>query len=203
MKILTVEDDPISRMMLEAMLRQCGHELVAAANGDEVLAKLDDKETRVVVSDWMMPGMDGLELCRRVRKREGDYVYFILISQKTATRENREAAMAAGVDEFLVKPVNVDDLWMRLHVAERILKLTKEVQQLETILPVCGYCKKIRDDKDYWQQIESYIQDRTSFAFSHSICPDCYVKKVVPMLREAGARDVTQARSAPVAKRVP
>ena len=202
MKILTLDDDPISLMMLGGLLRQFGHELVSATTGEDVLKALDKGDTRVVISDWMMPGMDGLELCRRIRLRKGDYVYFILVTQKSATHENRDAAMQAGVDEFLVKPISADDLWMRLHVAERILALTKDVQQLQTLLPICGYCKKVRDDKDYWQQIDSYMQERTRFSFSHGICPDCYELKVVPMLRDVQAPGGEQVRPPPTAKRV-
>ena len=62
---------------------------------------------------------------------------------------------------------------MRLRVAERILQFTTEVRQLESFLPICGYCKKIRDDSNYWQQIESYFKQKQGTQFSHSVCPDC------------------------------
>jgi hypothetical protein len=81
-------------------------------------------------------------------------------------------------------------MWMRLRVAERIIRYATQVRQLEAFLPICGYCKKVRDDSNYWQQIESYINARTGTDFSHSICPDCYTSKVAPQL-EALKREVS------------
>jgi DNA-binding response OmpR family regulator len=91
------------------------------------------------VSDWRMPGIDGLGLCRMIRERGGGYVYFILISSNKVTKENRRLAVEAGVDDFLSKPVDADELGLRLHVAERILGLSEEVKQLRSFLSICGY----------------------------------------------------------------
>ena len=90
----------------------------------------------------------------------------------------------AGVDDFLAKPMNFEELWTRLRVAERILSYATQVRQLEQLLPICSYCKKIRDDKNYWQQMEGYINERTGSEFSHSVCPDCYQRVVVPELEK-------------------
>jgi hypothetical protein len=76
---------------------------------------------------------------------------------------------------------------MRLRVAERILRYTTQVRQLEELLPICSYCKKIRDDHNYWQQIEGYINERTGSEFSHSVCPDCYQRVVLPELNQLKA----------------
>lgn len=192
MKVLTVEDDAVSHLVLEAALRALGHEIVVAADGQEAWRILSATPISLVVSDWRMPGMDGLELCRRIRMRRGDYVYFILLSQQSASDENHQAALEAGVDDFLSKPFNVRDLRMRLHVAERILNFATQVRQLEAIVPICGYCKKVRSDQRYWQELESYIQSKTGSAFSHGICPDCYASRVMPMLRAAGLGDIGQ-----------
>ena len=153
----------------------------------EAWKRLTNGGYRVLVSDWRMPGIDGLGLCRMIRERGGDYVYFILISSNRVTKENRQLALAAGVDDFLAKPVDADELGMRLHVAERIIGLSAQVKQLEAFLPICGYCKKIRDDRQYWQQIETYFSQRQGTKFSHGICPDCYERIVAPQLRELGS----------------
>ncbi|MGH7996480.1 MAG: response regulator [Opitutaceae bacterium] len=193
MKVLTVEDDAVSHLVLEAALRALGHEIVAASDGAEAWRLLAGSPIPLVVSDWRMPGVDGLELCRRIRMRRGDYVYFILLTQQSATDENHQAALEAGVDDFLSKPFNVRDLKMRLHVADRILTFATQVRQLEAIVPICGYCKKVRSDQRYWQELESYIQTKTGSAFSHGICPDCYASRVMPMLRAAGLQDIPPA----------
>jgi DNA-binding response OmpR family regulator len=185
MKILLVDDDPVACLHLDAELRALGHEPIVAASGAEAWSLLGPSGARVVISDWMMPGMDGLELCRQVRTSP-DYIYFILLSQKADSEQNEQAAADAGVDDFLSKPVHSHDLWMRLRVAERILGFTRRVHELEAILPICGYCKKIRDDQNYWQRIEQYFNERTGAEFSHSVCPDCMESVVRPQLERLG-----------------
>jgi hypothetical protein len=95
-------------------------------------------------------------------------------------------------------------LGMRLRVAERILSYTFQVYRLEEMMPMCSYCKKIRDDQNYWQQIESYINERTGTEISHSVCPDCYQRVVVPelaRLKEETARPPAAAKAAVRKKR--
>lgn len=182
MKILALEDQPVAAMLLVAVLKSLGHETELVTDGATAWAQLDAGGHRVVVSDWRMPGIDGLELCRMIRKRGGDYIYFILISGQKITKENRRLALDAGVDDFLVKPVDPEELGMRLHVAERIIGLAAQVRQLESFIPICSYCKKIRDDKKYWQEIESYFVQQQGAQFSHGVCPDCYTRVIVPQL---------------------
>ena len=146
-KILAVEDDAVSLAVLRQALRKLGHEVIEAVDGETAWKLATKEHVRVVVSDWSMPQMDGLELCRRIRKAAGpDYTYFILLTARDASGENQQAAADAGVDDFLTKPLNFDELWNRLRVAERILRYATQVRQLEEMLPICSYCKKIRDD---------------------------------------------------------
>ena len=188
MKILAVEDDPVARAVLRKALQRLGHEVVEATDGEAAWEKLQAEPVRVVVSDWMMPRLDGLELCRRIRGgAPADYLYFILLTSRDATEENSRAAGDAGIDDFLTKPLDLSELWTRLRVAERILGYTRQVRQLEELLPICSYCKKIRDDQNYWQQMEGYINERTGSEFSHSVCPDCYQSVVIPELEKLKA----------------
>ena len=188
MKILAVEDDAVARAVLRQALRRLGHESVEAGDGEAAWEVLQQEPVRIVVSDWTMPRADGLDLCRRVRNRVGsEYIYFILLTSRDATEENQTTAADAGVDDFLTKPLDLPELWTRLRVAERILRYTTQVRQLEEMLPICSYCKKIRDDQNYWQQLEGYISDRTGSDFSHSVCPDCYTRVIVPELEKIKA----------------
>ena len=198
MKILAVEDDATSRAVLRQALRRLGHEAIEAADGEAAWEILQKNDTvRVVVSDWMMPCTDGLELCRRIRGRVGaEYTYFILLTSRDASEDNQTTAADAGVDDFLTKPLDLPELWTRLRVAERILRYTKQVRQLEEMLPICSYCKKIRDDQNYWQQLEGYISVRTGSDFSHSVCPDCYQRVLVPELNAIKA-SVAAAKTPP------
>ena len=184
-KILAVEDDLVSRAILRKALHRLGHDVVEAGDGEAAWNLLEREPVRVVVSDWMMPRLDGLGLCRRIRGQiGGEYVYFILLTGNDATDDNQRTAADAGVDDFLTKPLVLTELWTRLRVAERILRYTTQVRQLEELMPICTYCKKIRDDQNYWQQIEGYINERTGSEFSHSICPDCYTRVVIPELEK-------------------
>lgn len=195
MKILAVEDDPVARKVLVQALRRLGHEPQEAEDGQRALEQFEIEPTRVVVSDWTMPGIDGLELCRRLRARPNqEYIYFILLTAREADHENQRVAIEAGVDDFLTKPLDAQEIWMRLRVAERILRFATQVQQLEAFLPICSYCKKVRDDHNYWQQIEGYINARTGSEFSHSVCPDCYTRVVVPEIRQISAKKPTARR---------
>ena len=183
MKILIAEDDPISVKILKVTLEHYGHEVLVAASGTEAWAMFDADPVRVVVSDWLMPEMDGLELCQKIRGRlKTDYTYYILLTAINTSRENLRQAMDSGVDDFLKKPLDREAIMMRLRVAERILEFTTQIRQLKELLPICMYCKRIRDDQDYWQQVESYIHTHTGSNFSHGICPDCFTKqmKVLP-----------------------
>ena len=186
MKILTVEDNAVARAVLRQALQRLGHEVIEAVDGEAGWAAFQrHDEVRVIVSDWTMPRGDGLDLCRRIRARAGeDYVYFILLTARDASEQNQTDAADAGVDDFLSKPLDVSELWMRLRVAERILGYTQQVRQLEQMMPICTYCKKVRDDQNYWQQIESYISERTGSDFSHSVCPDCYQRVVIPEIEQ-------------------
>ncbi|HWL16965.1 MAG TPA: response regulator [Opitutus sp.] len=185
MKILAVEDDLVSRAILRKALHRLGHDVVEAGDGEAAWNLLEREPVRVVVSDWMMPRLDGLGLCRRIRGQiGGEYVYFILLTGNDATDDNQRTAADAGVDDFLTKPLVLTELWTRLRVAERILRYTTQVRQLEELMPICTYCKKVRDDQNYWQQIEGYINERTGSEFSHSICPDCYTRVVIPELEK-------------------
>lgn len=186
MKVLVIEDQPVAALQLLAVLRSLGHEAFHAKNSVNALVQLKEGGYRAIVSDWLMPVIDGLELCRLIRGREGaDYVYFILVSSNRVTKENRQLALAAGVDDFLTKPVDPDELGMRLHVAERIIGLTAQVKQLEAFLPICSYCKKIREDGNYWQEVDAYLAQQGT-KFSHGICPDCYQREMVPQLKALG-----------------
>jgi len=202
MKVLAVEDDKSSRTLLRRQLESLGHEVIEAANGEEAWAAWLAHKPRVVVSDWLMPKLDGLKLCRRFRDQAvEEYVYFILLTASGASAKNRRAAAVAGVDDFLTKPANLSELWMRLRVAERILSYTVQVNRLEELMPMCSYCKKIRDDRNYWQQIESYLNERTGAEISHSVCPDCYAKVVLPEIAKLKSKALRAGRRRPPVKR--
>ena len=179
MTILIAEDDAVSSKVLQLALEGAGHSVIVTECGETAWEAFDADPVRVIVSDWMMPGMDGLDFCRKVRGRpKTDYTYFILLTAIHTGRENFRKAMDAGVDDFLTKPLDREAIMMRLRVAERIIEFATQLRQLKELLPICMYCKKIRDDENYWHAVESYISTQTGSNFSHGICPECFEKHV-------------------------
>ncbi len=177
MLVLVAEDDPVARRILQITLENDGTRPLLCGSGEEAWQAWNEHKPRVILSDWMMPRMSGVDLCRKIRSAgDHDYTYFILVTAIGHDRAHLREAMAAGVDDFLNKPIDSESITMRLHVATRILEFTRQIRQLNQLLPICMYCRKIRDDADYWQQFESYIHTHTGSRFSHGICPECYAK---------------------------
>lgn len=174
MKILIAEDDPTARHAMTGMLRAMGHEVLTATDGEEAFRHFTVYEVPVVVTNWQMPRIDGLELCRRIRgSGRQRYTYIIMVTAREG-RDNFLTGMEAGVDDFLTKPIDRDMLQARLRVAERVLSLQAEVSHLKGLLPICMYCHKIRDGQDHWHPIDQYLAERTNSHLSHGICPECF-----------------------------
>jgi two-component system cell cycle response regulator len=130
MRILIAEDDAVSRRVLEAVLERMGHDCEATEDGVEAWARLERQAPDVLISDWMMPGMAGPELCRKVRETYGDACYVIMLTALSGEAHVR-AAMDAGADDFLTKPLDRNQLAMRLAVAERLQALRARLAELE------------------------------------------------------------------------
>jgi CheY-like chemotaxis protein len=256
MNLLIVDDHLINLKLLRAQLESEGHVVSEAHDGVDALALLERQRVDAVISDILMPQMDGYSLCYEIRKRARLRDLPIIIYSSAYTSPGDEKlALEMGADKYLKKPASVETIITALHeviaqphaapqpdalrevevlkkynerlvsklkeknaeleqslaalqrahdhivelntdlehrvkertagLAARNKELTEalaEVKQLRGILPICSYCKKIRDDKDYWQSVEGYISHHTGSQFSHGICPECYEKHVQPEL---------------------
>lgn len=182
MVILLVEDDLVTRTTLAAILSAQGHEVTEAEDGNQAWGMWQLSAPRIVVADWLMPEMDGLELCRKIRATIGrPYTYFILQTARQG-QESYLEAMDAGVDDFITKPVGAPELTARVRVAKRILGLQEELLALEGLLSLCSYCKRVRNPEGDWGSLERYIENHSTAEFSHGVCPDCYEKHLKPQL---------------------
>jgi len=206
MRILIAEDEPISRRVLEATLAKWGHEVLVCCDGSDAWQTLQREDAPpLVILDWMMPGMDGVEICQRLRAtRAAKPVYIILLTAK-GRKEDIIAGLEAGADDYIIKPFDREELRARLQVGVRILKLQSaladrvrelqealsRVKRLQGLLPICSYCKRIRDDRNYWQQVEAYVAEHSDVQFSHSVCPECYGKFVKPMLEKLNSSNLS------------
>lgn len=176
MNILVVDDDPTLRFLLEGTLTRLGHQVITANDGVCGLRYFEKAHVPLVISDMLMPDMDGLELCRRIRNaNRSQYTYLILLTAVEG-RAGYLEGMQAGADDFITKPFDKDMLAARVVVAERILRLQSQVKHLAGLLPICALCKRVRDDQNYWHQVESYVASHTDATFTHSYCPDCFKK---------------------------
>ncbi len=152
MKILVAEDDAVARLFLKATLLTFGHEVMVCENGLTALRAFEEHHPYIIISDWMMPEMDGLEFCQRIREKALDhYTYFILQTARSSRRDFR-AAMEAGVDDFLAKPIDREDLFVRLRVAERIIQQRIEAEARIRLLarfPADNPNPVLRVDRDF------------------------------------------------------
>jgi sigma-B regulation protein RsbU (phosphoserine phosphatase) len=188
MRVLIADDDRMGATMLARSLERWNLEPVVASNGEDAWRMIQDMGVTMAILDWMMPGADGLELCRRIRQDETHaHMHVILLTARNSPADI-VAGLAAGADDYLVKPFDPDELRARVHVGVRVLSLQdrlaeqvaelqqalSKVKQLSGLLPICSYCKRIRSDEDYWEQVEGFLTQHTHAQFSHGICPTCY-----------------------------
>jgi sigma-B regulation protein RsbU (phosphoserine phosphatase) len=190
-KVLIAEDEIVSRRLLESALPRWGYDVITATDGEEAWTLLQEPDApAIMVLDWLMPRLDGVEICRRIRAHPRlSSVYIILLTSRAAV-EDVVQGLEAGANDYITKPFDAAELRARMQVGVRVVNLQttlaervrevedalSRVKQLQGLLPICSYCKKIRDDKNYWHQVESYVGRHTDARFSHGICPECTVK---------------------------
>lgn len=197
MKILIAEDDPVSRCFLEVTLSKWDYEVISTCDGNEAWDAFQRESPPIAILDWMMPGLDGAELCRRIRALQTDIVSYLILLTAKSEKGDVVAGLEAGADDYITKPFSRQELHARIEVGLRIGELQKNlaariaeledalsrIKQLQGLLPICSYCKKIRSDNDYWEQVDTYITKHSEVAFSHSICPTCYESIVEAQLK--------------------
>ncbi len=191
MKILIAEDDNTSRTMLEAVLQKFGHDVIKTCDGAEAWQAIQGPDApRMVILDWSMPEIDGLELCRRIRTMTTDQPPFIIMLTSRDSRKEIVIGLDAGADDYLIKPYDPEELRARVNVGRRMIEIQcrladrirerdealEQIKTLRGIIPICASCKKIRDDKGYWNQVEVYVSQHSDAEFSHGLCPECFEK---------------------------
>jgi DNA-binding response OmpR family regulator len=188
-RVLVADDDPVTAAALAGSLKRWNFDVTIARDGEEAWNVISsDQPPSLAIVDWMMPCLDGVELCRRIRETPAHaHMYLVLLTARDS-RADVIAGLEAGADDYLVKPFFLDELRARVNAGVRILSLQtklaeqitmleatlQNVRQLKGLLPMCSYCKSIRSDDDYWQQLEAYLSDHSDAEFSHGICPKCF-----------------------------
>lgn len=174
MKILVADDDRAVQTLLRALISKLGHDVSVAKDGVEAWRQLSEARPDVLVTDWNMPGLTGVDLCRRLREEAGqEYVYVILITTRDDMQSFTEG-MSVGADDFITKPVDVALLASRIRVADRILTMQKELVRLRSAaVPLCIYCRRLKEG-DTWVEAEEFIARQATGGLADRICPDCY-----------------------------
>jgi AmiR/NasT family two-component response regulator len=184
-RILLAEDESLVAEMVGGILKELGHTVVGkATDGQQAVAMTEKLRPAVVVMDIKMPDMDGIEAARRIADVCPTPVVVLTAFE---TPEMIEQATAAGVGAYLTKPPMARDMNRALAISvarfkemmelRRINAELKEalatVKTLSGMIPICANCKKVRDDRGCWHQIEEYIRNHSQVEFSHGVCPDC------------------------------
>jgi diguanylate cyclase (GGDEF)-like protein len=157
-KVLVADDDPGSLMVARAAVERSGHHCLAAADGDEAWALYLEHQPDVVVTDWMMPGMDGLALCRAIRAREQDLYTYVVLLTSQGSRDDVLAGLEAGADDYVTKPLDPFVLHARLLVARRITTLHADLAHYRRVLsrqartdPLTGLDNRLKLSEDLEQ----------------------------------------------------
>ncbi len=189
MRALVADDDRVTAEILSRTLQRWEFDVTVARAGGEAWDYLRSAQSpTLAILDWMMPEMDGPEICRRVRQELPLANMYLVLLTARESPSDLVTGLNAGADDYITKPFDAEELRARVQVGVRVLSLQERlaervaelqaalanVKQLRGLLPICSYCKRIRGDDQYWQQLEGYIGEHSDAQFSHGICPACY-----------------------------
>ena len=204
MKILVAEDDPVSQQVLVAVLKKWGYEPQVTDDGEQAWGVLQrDDRPMLAILDWMMPGMSGVDVCRKLRAIESDTHTYVIMLTALTDKEHLVEGLDAGASDYVAKPFDMDELKARLNVGQRVIdlqtalsdrvnelqKALDHVSTLQGILPLCMHCHKIRDDKESWLRIENYLMEHADVQFSHGICSDCMKEHYSELMSDSDEPD--------------
>ncbi|HXG55755.1 MAG TPA: response regulator transcription factor [Vicinamibacterales bacterium] len=189
MRVLLADDDAALRHGLSVQLARWGYTPIVCEDGTAARAVLTgEAPPPLAILDRSMPGADGVTLCREIRATEALRTMYVVLLTAHDTNDEMVAGLDGGADEYITKPFDWGVLRARIATGARIAALQQNlaqrvtelqdalttVKQLSGLLPICSYCKSIRRDGDYWQQLEAYISEHSEVDFSHGVCPACF-----------------------------
>jgi CheY-like chemotaxis protein len=204
LQVLVADDEAVSRTVVGAMLKKAGYPVIYATDGEQAFRTLDsDDPPAIALLDWEMPGLQGPDVVKRIRQKEAQTPTYVILLTSRDSSADIVQGLRAGADDYVTKPANEDELIARVSVGARVVELQAalaervrsleealaNVKALQTLLPMCAYCKSIRNDQNYWEKVETYFTQHSNVSFTHSYCPNCYERFVRPELEALeGAR---------------
>ena len=236
-EILIAEDSPTQALLLQKLLENNDYQVTVASNGIQALSLLEDRVPSLVISDIMMPEMNGYELCKAIKDHDELKTIPVILLTTLSEPEDVIKGLECGANHFITKPYEQESLLSsiqyvlinkklrsgtrsemgieiffsgnkhfinsdRIQILDLLFssyenavqqkqllqqannKLTEALETIKTlkgIVPICSYCKKIRDDKGYWSILEAYIEKHSDAQFSHGICPECELKEMAKL----------------------
>ena len=197
MRLLVADDDRVWRRALEIALGDAGYDVAICSNGTEAWKALQVPDApALAILDWQMPGLTGIDICRRLREAPRAISPYVILLTSLNLTDDVVAGLRAGADDYICKPFAREELHARVQVGTRTIALQRaldarvreleaalaNIKRLQGLLPICSYCKRIRHDGQYWQQVDTYISEPSEVSLSHGICPSCYDQVVEPEL---------------------
>ena len=197
LQVLVADDEPVSRTVVGAMLKKAGYVVTYAPDGEQAWQRLDSPTApTLALLDWEMPGLQGPEVIERIRSKQSQTPTYVILLTSRDSSADIVRGLRAGADDYVTKPANEDELVARVNVGARVVRLQAaladrvrsleealaNVKALQTLLPMCAYCKSIRNDQNYWEKVETYFTQHSNVSFTHSYCPNCYDRYVLPEL---------------------
>ncbi len=189
-RILVCDDDPIVLRATSRVLRSAGYDVSEALTGETCLQAIQEKRPDMLLLDVMLPDINGIEICKRIKADPNLRTIFVVLLSGLTESDRQAEGLESGADGYIGKPIASRELLARVDAMVRIIKAERErdklirelqdamanIKILRGLLPICASCKKIRDDKGYWNQLETYILKHSEAEFTHGICPDCMQK---------------------------
>jgi CheY-like chemotaxis protein len=197
LRVLVADDEPVSRTVVGAMLGKAGYAVMYAPDGEEAWQLLDAADPpSLALLDWEMPGLQGPEIVQKLRSKSAATPTYLILLTSRDSQADIVQGLRAGADDYVTKPANEDELIARVNVGARVVGLQAaladrvrsleealaNVKALQTLLPMCAYCKSVRNDQNYWEKVETYFTQHSGVSFTHSYCPTCYERYVRPEL---------------------
>ena len=193
---MVVDDDPDLLFATARIVKKAGYSVLKASSASDCQALMAKHLPDLMLLDVVLPDMDGRELCRKIKADPTSKdIYIILISCIKKTSDEQSEGLDVGADGYIARPISNRELLARVNAMVRILTAERErdrlilqlkealseIKTLSGLLPICSHCKKVRDDKGYWNQLEAYIKNHSEVEFSHGICPECAEKYYAEM----------------------
>ena len=200
--ILVVDDISTNRKILERALRSAGYAVRQATSGSHAIELIQESAPDLILLDIGMPDLDGYAVCETIKQDETlKDIPIIFISALEATFDKVKAFDVGGVD-YITKPFQLEEMLARVRthllirqlqqerdaIIDELREALAEVRRLEGLIPICAGCKQIRDDRGFWNSVESYISEHSDAEFSHGVCPEC-LERLYPEIHREMLKD--------------